>query len=129
MWQEFKTFALHGNSLDLAVGVVIGGAFTAIVNALVNYIVLPPFGALLGGVKFSSLTLSLGGKAVPPYGLFVQAVVNFAAVAFGLFVIVKFINRFLGGRARTQTSVAPSPKSQELVVLEEIRDSLRGQKS
>ncbi len=125
MWNEFKTFALRGNALDLAVGVVIGGAFTAIVNALVNDIILPPFGAALGGVKFSQLTLPLGGSAALPYGLFIQAIVNFAAIAFGLFIIVQVINHLFRKR-ETPPPAAPPKKSDELIVLEQIRDSLAG---
>ncbi len=123
MWKEFKTFALRGNALDLAVGVVIGGAFTAIVNSLVNDIILPPFGAALGGVKFSELTLPLGGTAVLQYGLFIQAIVNFAAIAFGLFIIVQVINHLF--RKRETPPAAPLKKSDELVVLEQIRDALK----
>lgn len=126
---EFKTFALRGNVVDLAVGVVIGAAFTAITNSLVNNVLTPPIGLLLGGIDFSKLGVTLGGEAVIAYGLFIQAVINFIITAFALFLFVKFINRLTRiAREEQQDGVQPqAAKSPELQVLEEIRDLLNRQ--
>lgn len=121
--QEFKTFALRGNALDLAVGVVVGAAFTGIVNSLVNNVLTPPIGLLIGGVNFEDLVIPLGGTATIQYGVFIQALITFVITAFALFLLVKFINRFLR-KAATEPK-PPTPKTPELTVLEEIRDALR----
>jgi large conductance mechanosensitive channel len=121
--QEFKTFALRGNALDLAVGVVIGAAFNGIVNSLVTDVLTPPIGLLMGGVDFSTLAFVLSGDAAIHYGRFIQATISFIITAFALFLLVKFINTFL--RKAQEEPKAPAPKSDELVVLEEIRDSLK----
>jgi large conductance mechanosensitive channel len=121
--QEFKTFALRGNALDLAVGVVIGAAFNSIVNSLVVDVLTPPIGALLGGVNFSTLSFPLAPEAAIHYGKFLQASISFLITAFALFLLVKFINRFL--RKAEQEPKPPAPKSDELKVLEEIRDTLK----
>ncbi|MES2994458.1 MAG: large conductance mechanosensitive channel protein MscL [Patescibacteria group bacterium] len=126
-FEEFKKFALRGNAVDLAIGVVIGTAFTAITNSLVTNILTPPIGLLLGGIDFSALGFTLQGDAVIQYGLFIEACVNFIITALALFLFVKFINRLvLVARREQEEGTAPaSEKSQELVVLEEIRDALR----
>lgn len=124
--QEFKTFALRGNAIDLAVGVVIGAAFNQITTSLANNILTPPIGLLLGGFDFSKLSITLGGNSVVSYGLFLQAVLNFFIIAIALFIFVKFINR-----------ISPKPKPEEkkpaenleLKTLIEIRDELRAGKS
>lgn len=121
--KEFKTFALRGNAIDLAVGVVIGAAFNSIVNSLVNNVLTPPIGLLMGGVDFSELALPLGGEAVIQYGLFLQATISFVITAFALFLLVKFINQFLRKAEKEETP--PAPKTPELLVLEEIRDAIR----
>jgi large conductance mechanosensitive channel len=105
---EFKTFIMRGNVVDLAVGVVIGAAFGTIVTSLVNDILMPPIGRLLGGVDFKDLFVSLSGQSFPTlaaakaagaptlnYGLFLNAVINFVIVAFAIFVLIKQVNRFL----------------------------------
>lgn len=126
-FEEFKKFALRGNSIDLAVGVVIGAAFTAITNSLVTNVLTPPIGLLLGGIDFSSLGVTLGGDAVIQYGLFIEACVNFVITAFALFLFVKFINRVvhLARKAEEDGTAPAAQKSAELAVLEEIRDSLK----
>jgi len=124
---EFKKFALRGNALDLAVGVVIGAAFTAVTNSLVTNVLTPPIGLLLGGIDFSEFGVTLGGDAVVQYGLFIEAVINFIITAFALFLLVKFINRMVH-LARKEDAEGKTPESQkapELVVLEEIRDALK----
>ncbi|HYD92985.1 MAG TPA: large conductance mechanosensitive channel protein MscL [Candidatus Paceibacterota bacterium] len=122
LWQEFKTFAIRGNALDLAVGVVIGAAFTAVTNSLVTDILTPPIGRLMGGVDFSALTFGLGGEAVIAYGHFIQVAVNFIITAFALFLLVKFINKFVR-KAHAEATPATTPRDIEL--LEEIRDLLK----
>ncbi len=116
---EFKAFALRGNALDLAIGVVIGAAFNSIVTSLVNNILTPPLGLLIGGVNLGDLVLPIGGTASIQYGMFVQAIISFIITAFALFLLVKFINKFLR-KAETE-----SVKSAELLVLEDIRDTLK----
>lgn len=121
---EFKTFALRGNALDLAVGVVIGAAFNQITTSLANNILTPPIGLLLGGVDFAKLSISLGGKAVLGYGLFLQAILNFLIIAVALFVLIKLINK-LTRKAAQEEVKKPVADSAELIVLKEIRDSLQ----
>jgi large conductance mechanosensitive channel len=122
-FQEFKTFALRGNVLDLAVGVVIGAAFNSIVNSLVTNVLTPPLGLLTGNVDFKDLVINLGGTVRIEYGLFIQAVISFGITAFALFLFVRFMNRVVH-KARTEES-KPEEKSPELCVLEEIRDELQ----
>ena len=92
MFKEFKEFALKGNALELAVGVVIGSAFQSIVKSLVNDIIMPLFSALIGNVDFSDWVFKIGNSTIP-YGSFISAIVNFLLVAFSLFLVVKYINR------------------------------------
>lgn len=121
-FEEFKKFALRGNVMDLAIGIVIGTAFSAITNSLVTNIITPPLGLLMGRIDFQNLVLNLGGTVSIKYGLFLQAVVNFVIVALALFVVIRFINRI----APKKPEEVPAPaKSPELMVLEEIRDSLK----
>ena len=122
---EFKEFAMKGNVVDLAVGVVIGSAFGKIVSSLVENIIMPVVGILTGGVNFSTLAVAIGmsPKGDPvllKYGAFIQAVVDFLIVAFVIFVAIKAINRL---KKPTPAAVAPPPPRQE-VLLEEIRNLL-----
>ncbi len=130
-WAEFKQFISRGNVIDLAVGVIIGGAFTAIVNSLVNDVVMPVIGILFGGIDFTGLkyviTPASGDtpEAAIYYGNFIQNVVNFLLVAFVVFVMVKLINGF-----RRKKAAAPTPPpqpSEEVLLLREIRDALKEQ--
>lgn len=118
---EFKKFALKGNAIDLAVGVVIGAAFGKIVDSLVGDIVMPSVGVLTGGVNFSGLSITVG-EAIVPYGKFIQAVVVFTIVALALFLIVKAINTLR--REDAASSVQPK-HSPETELLTEIRDLLK----
>lgn len=125
-FDEFKKFALRGNVLDLAVGVVIGTAFSAIVTSLVTNIITPPFGLLLGHINFKDLVFHLGGTVQIEYGLFIQAVITFVITAFALFLFVRFLNRVINAERHKE----PQPeetKSPEVILLEEIRDELRRQ--
>lgn len=133
MFAEFKKFAMRGNALDLAVGVIIGASFTGIVTSLVNDIIMPPIGLALGGVDFSNFFWVLKGepadtlaaakaaKAVTiNYGLFVNALINFLIVAFALFMLIRQINRL----APPPAEAAP-PTPEDILLLREIRDSLK----
>lgn len=127
---EFKKFALRGNAIDLAVGVVIGAAFTAITNSLVTNILTPPLSLLTRGINFADLAFSIPNTdASIQYGLFIQAVITFIITAFALFLLVKLINHVtMIARKEQEDGVAePAQKSPELMVLEEIRDAMRGE--
>jgi len=126
--KEFETFAVKGNALDLAIGVVIGAAFGQITNALSTDILTPIVGLLLGGYDFSKLALSLGGASVIGYGIFLQAVLNFVLIAFALFLMVKLINRLTRRKKEEEKKDAAAAKpveSEELKVLRDIRDELK----
>jgi large conductance mechanosensitive channel len=134
--QEFKAFAMRGNVVDLAVGVVIGAAFGKIVDSLVKDIIMPIVGAMLGGADFKHLyfnlgstayeTLELAEKAGAPlvkYGAFINSMVDFLIIAFAIFVAVKAINKLK--RAEEAAPAAPAPTPEDIVLLREIRDSLK----
>ena len=128
--EEFKAFAIKGNVVDLAVAVVIGAAFGKIVSSLVDNIVMPVIGILVGGISFSSLTYSFG-DAIISYGLFLQAVVDFVIIAFVIFVAVKMINKAqsLTEDEQPASEAAPAEPTEEVKLLREIRDSLRHRSS
>src|ERR1700724_1976189 len=116
MWREFREFAMRGNVVDLAVGIILGAAFTTIVNSLVNDIIMPPLGLLIGGIDFANFFVTLN------YGQFVNAVIRFVIVAFAIFILVKQINRMRWEEAEAPT--APPAPTREEVLLTEIRDLL-----
>src|SRR6201996_1043129 len=133
MFSEFKAFALRGNVIDLAVGVIIGAAFTGIVNSLVTDILMPPLGVLLGGIDFSDFFFVLkgphadtlaaaktAGAVTLNYGLFLNAIIRFIIVAFAIFLLVRWINRLFAA-----TKVAPAGPTKTEVLLTEIRDTLK----
>ena len=128
MMNEFKEFAVKGNVIDLAVGIIIGAAFGKIVSSLVGDIIMPPIGVLLGGVDFSSLAftvLEARGKApavVISYGKFIQSLIDFAIIAFAIFVAIKGINSL-----KRQSKELPKISNEE-VLLTEIRDLLKERK-
>ncbi|MEA4961745.1 large conductance mechanosensitive channel protein MscL [Lutispora sp.] len=121
MLQEFKKFALKGNVLDLAIGVIIGGAFGKIVTSLVNDVLMPIIGLLLGGVDFSGLQITIGDAAIK-YGAFIQSIVDFIIIAFSIFLFIKAITRFK--KKEEEKPAAPPVPSSEEVLLTEIRDIL-----
>jgi large conductance mechanosensitive channel len=129
MLDEFKSFAVRGNVVDMAVGIIIGAAFGKIVSSLVADIVTPPLGLLIGGVDFSKLSIKLSAPIgdVPPvvlaYGKFIQACFDFTIVALAVFVLVKGVNR-LKRKEEEHPSTPPTPSPQE-VLLTEIRDLLK----
>jgi large conductance mechanosensitive channel len=131
--KEFRSFAVRGNIIDLAVGVIIGGAFSPIVTSLVNDIVMPPIGVLLGEVDFKDLKVVLinavmeGEKVAKPavtinYGTFINTVINFVIVAFCIFIAMKMVNR-LRKQEEAAPTVPPAPTKEEQL-LTEIRDAL-----
>ncbi|MFT4247341.1 MAG: large-conductance mechanosensitive channel protein MscL [Pseudomonas sp.] len=133
---EFKEFAVRGNVIDLAVGVVIGAAFGKIVTALVEKIIMPPIGLLIGGIDFSKLSWTLkeagvdaAGKEVPAvvigYGDFFNTVVQFVIIAFAIFLVVKALNKLSRKQEAEPAPAAPAAPSEEVVLLREIRDSLQ----
>lgn len=120
---EFKDFISRGNVLDMAVGVIIGGAFGKIVTSLVNDIIMPLVGIVIGGHDFSGLVLKINDAKIT-YGVFIQNVVDFLIVAFCIFIFIKGINKFK--RKKVQEDVKEEPKkSDEVLLLEEIRDLLK----
>lgn len=136
MIKEFKEFAIKGNMVDLAVAVIIGGAFGKIVDSLVKDMVMPAIGLLLGGVDFKGLFVTLGsakfatiaeaekaGAAVLKYGAFLQTVVDFLVIALAVFVAIKAINKL----KREEPAPAPAPAAppEDIVLLREIRDALK----
>lgn len=136
---EFREFAVKGNAVDLAVGIIIGAAFSKIVSSLVDDVIMPPIGFILGKVDFSDLFITLTGEPygslqaakdagapVIGYGMFVNTVINFLIVAFAVFILVKWINRLrrMTGMEGGAPAEAPPPPRQELL-LEEIRDLLK----
>jgi len=125
MWNEFKKFALKGNVMDLAVGVVIGAAFGKIVSSLVDDIIMPLVGLLMGGINFTNLIVKVGGAEVK-YGLFIQNVVDFLIVAFSIFIVVRMINKYFKKKEETQAAPVVD-KNVEL--LTEIRDLLKHNQS
>ncbi len=118
---EFKEFISKGNVVDLAVGVIIGGAFSKIVSSLVNDILMPIIGTLLGGLNFTSLSFKIG-NAVISYGNFIQNVVDFLIVAFCIFIFVKIMNKL---HKEKKEDVKTPIKNDEVKLLEEIRDLLK----
>ena len=125
---EFKTFIARGNVMDMAVGVIIGGAFSNITTSLINDIVMPLLGILTGSISFASLEVNIG-PAVITYGNFIQAVLNFLVMAFVVFCLVRTINRF-HQKKETVPAAPPAPPepSNEEKLLAEIRDLLKGQR-
>jgi len=124
---EFKEFAVKGNVVDLAVGVVIGAAFGKIVNSLVSDLIMPPLGLAIGGVDFKNLAVQLGtdpaGQPVLfKYGMFIQTLFEFLIIAFALFIVIKAINKLK--RPQPVVAAAPTPPTRTEVLLQEIRDQL-----
>jgi large conductance mechanosensitive channel len=135
MIKDFKEFALKGNVLDLAIGVIIGGAFGKIVTSLVNDVIMPALGVLLGGVNFEHLKLVIVEKLYPAagdaaevaimYGAFIQSVVDFLIIAFSIFLFIKLIS-FRKKKAAEEKKEEPAPEpAKDVLLLEEIRDILK----
>lgn len=131
MIKEFKEFALKGNIMDLAIGVIIGGAFGKIVTSLVNDIIMPLIGILLGGINFSDLKIVITPatetmeEAAFRYGSFIQSLIDFIIIAFSIFLFIKLISAF---RKKETSKETPPEHSKEELLLEEIRDLLKDEK-
>jgi len=139
MLKEFKEFAMRGNVLDMAVGIIIGAAFGKIVSSLVEDLLMPPIGLLLGKVDFSSLFVNLSGQSYPSleaakaagaatlnYGIFFNAIINFLIVAFAIFMLIKQVNRFTAKKEEAPAAPpAPPPPTKDQELLGEIRDLLK----
>jgi len=137
-FSEFKEFAVKGNVVDLAVGVIIGGAFGKIVDSVVNDLIMPLVGKAVGGLDFSNYYIALAGQqaglplleakkagAVFAYGSFITVALNFAILAFIIFLMIRQINRIKRAEAPAPAAAAPAPTPEDIVLLREIRDSLK----
>ena len=138
MLKEFKEFAMKGNVLDMAIGVIMGAAFGKIVSSLVSDVLMPPIGLLLGGVDFTGLFINLSGTAQPSlvaakaagvptlnYGVFLQTILDFIIIAFVIFMFVKQMNRFKREAPAAAPPPPPGPTNEEKLLME-IRDALKG---
>ena len=137
MFSDFKKFAIQGNMLDLAIGIIIGGAFGKIINSIVADLIMPPFGYLLKGVDFKDMKYSLqpeikdaAGKVTQAainvgYGAFIQVCIEFVIIAFSIFMVVKLIERMKRNDAAEVAAAPPPAPSAEIVLLTEIRDALK----
>ena len=128
MLNEFKAFAMRGNVVDMAVGIVIGSAFGKIVSSLVADVIMPPIGMIMGGVDFSSLAIALGEgeeAASINYGVFINTILDFIIIAFAIFMVIKGINS-MKKKEEEKPAEPPKPSSEE-VLLTEIRDLLAKQ--
>lgn len=129
MIQEFKTFAMRGNVVDMAVGIIMGGAFGKIVSSFVADVIMPPIGLIIGGVNFTSLAITIkeaSGDAAAVtlnYGKFIQSVVDFLIIAFAIFMVIKAMNTVM--KKEEQAPASPPPPSNEEALLAEIRDLLK----
>jgi large conductance mechanosensitive channel len=133
-FQEFKTFAMRGNVVDMAIGIIIGGAFAKIISSLVADVFMPCIGLLVGGINFTELNVVLkqaavdaSGEAIPAvilnYGMLIQVVFDFLIIVFCIFLVIKAINRLIS--KKDEASVEPTPPSDEAKLLMEIRDVLK----
>ena len=126
--QEFKNFAIKGNAIDLAIGVVIGAAFGKIVSSLVSDIIMPPIGVLTGGVDFSSLAITLktatedAAAVTLNYGAFINNIIDFVIIAFSIFLVIRQVNRFNKKEEEKQKEKPKTPE--DIIILREIRDNL-----
>ena len=126
-FEEFKTFIMRGNLIDMAVGVIIGGAFGKIVTSLVNDVIMPIFGIILGNIDISSLEYKIGTpvegveQAAIRYGMFLQDVINFLIIAFCIFIFIKIMNKL--HKKKEEALALPKPSNEE-ILLTEIRDAL-----
>jgi large conductance mechanosensitive channel len=129
MMQEFKTFAMRGNVVDMAVGIILGGTFGKIVSSFVVDVIMPPIGLLVGGVNFTSLAITIqeaAGDAAAVtinYGKFIQAITDFVIIAFAIFMVIKAMNSMK--KKEEQAPASPPPPSKEETLLAEIRDLLK----
>lgn len=121
---EFKAFISRGNVVDMAVGVIVGGAFGKIVTSLVNDMLMPVIGMILGGLDFSSLSIQINDATIA-YGSFIQSIVDFLIIAFCIFMFIKFLEKFKHEKKKEEPAPTTPVKSDEVLLLEEIRDLLK----
>lgn len=124
MWEEFKKFAIKGNVVDLAIGVIIGGAFGKIVSSLVDDVIMPIIGLLLGGIDFTSIQFTVG-DAVIKYGSFIQSIVDFLIISFSIFIFIRTVNNM---KEKEEEKPEKAVLSNEEKLLMEIRDLLKEKK-
>lgn len=128
--KEFKEFAVRGNVMDMAIGIIIGGAFGKIVSSFVNDVIMPPIGLLLSGTDFSQLSFVIkdavgeSPSVTIKYGLFINTIIDFVIIAFVIFAVVKVLNK-LKKKEEVPSVVDPPAPSEEILLLREIRDSLK----
>ena len=128
MMTEFKEFAIKGNAVDMAVGIIVGAAFGKIVSSFVNDVIMPPIGLLIGGVDFNKLTFTLKeasgdvAAVMISYGKFIQTVIDFTIIAFVIFIVIKAIN---SQKRKEEEPVPPPGPSKEEILLSDIRDILK----
>jgi large conductance mechanosensitive channel len=140
MLEEFKKFIMRGNVLDMAVGVIMGAAFGAVVESLVKDMIMPPIGAILGGVDFSSIFIQLTNRAQPQasvaaaaqagvatlnIGVFINVVIRFLIISFAVFMLVKGVNNMLSRMKKEEAAAPPKAPPEDVVLLREIRDALK----
>lgn len=138
--KEFRDFAVQGNMIDMAVGIIIGAAFGKVVSSLVSDVIMPPIGQLIGGVNFTDLKLVLNPYSVKEgleavtlnYGAFIQSLFDFTIIAFSIFIVIRFLNKLKNIGSKKEEETAPEPPAtpaptKEEVILSEIRDLLKQQ--
>ena len=134
IYEEFKQFAIKGNMVDMAIGIVIGAAFGSVVKSMVDDIIMPPFGRILGGVDFSNLFVNLStgsynslaaakqaGAATINYGLFLNSLVSFTIIAFALFMVVKMMNKLKSGSPAPEPNTKTCPQCQSIISIKALR--------
>ncbi len=124
MIKEFKEFIARGNVIDLAVGVIMGSAFGKIVSSLVDNVIMPLIGVILGGIDFSSLSIKVKDATIN-YGVFIQNVIDFLIISFCVFLMIKFINKLTKKKEKEEKKEAAAEKAEDIKLLEEIRDLLK----
>lgn len=130
MFKEFKKFAVKGNAVEMAVGIIIGAAFGKIVTSLVTDVIMPPIGVLLGGIDFSNLVITLKKSTETTaavtlnYGIFINTIIDFVIISFAIFIIIKQINRL---KKKEENKPVTKP-TEDILLLREIRDELKGVK-
>lgn len=138
--EEFKKFAMRGNVVDMAVGIIIGGAFGKIVSSFVSDVIMPPLGLLIGGVNFTDLTITIKGEILDAagavlnpavtinYGTFLQVIFDFLIIAFSIFMMIKVMNNLNRKKEEAPAPSTPPPPAADIQLLTEIRDLLKSQK-
>jgi len=122
-FKEFKQFAMKGSMVDLAIGIVIGTAFGAVISSLVKDVIMPPIGLLIGGIDFSKIIIPLNSTTSISIGLFINAIIDFILIALAIFIVIKQMNRL-----KKKEEAKPAPTPEDTLLLRDIRDSLKKKK-